>query len=137
MSNNRDTLPETEVEPTREAPDTAAPAEGKGEQDQEGPATNRDKTLLEHAEEAMDEHTTLDRLLARRDGDPSLGAFPMLCIQGPEALPLLSDLLRSATDTGQYYGNKAVILPRVHREQVPPANREIEEATPSGLFLEQ
>ena len=35
------------------------------EQDQDGPATNRKMTLLEHGEDAMAEHATLGRLLSR------------------------------------------------------------------------
>ena len=38
----------TEEEPSSEEPGNAVPAEGKGGQDQDGPATNRQMTFLEH-----------------------------------------------------------------------------------------
>ena len=39
--------------------------ETAGEQEQDGPTTNRKKTFLEHCEDAMDEHETLGRLPAQ------------------------------------------------------------------------
>ena len=53
-----------EEEPSREEPGNAIVPEGADEQDQDGPATNRKRTFLEHCESAMNEHATLDRLLA-------------------------------------------------------------------------
>ena len=50
---------QAEEEPSREKPETA------GEQEQDGPTTNRKKTFLEHCEDAMDEHETLGRLPAQ------------------------------------------------------------------------
>ena len=60
MSNSR-----AEEEPSREEPGYATPPEGTDEQEQDGPATNRKKTFLEHCEDAMNEHKTLGRLLAQ------------------------------------------------------------------------
>ena len=53
-----------EEEPSREEPGNAIPPEGTDEQDQDGPTTKRKKTFLEHAEDAMNEHKTLGKLLA-------------------------------------------------------------------------
>ena len=49
---------------TQEEPVGNIPAEGADEQDQDDLTAKR-RTFLEHAKEAMDEHETLDRLLAQ------------------------------------------------------------------------
>ena len=46
-------------------PATPPPPEGADEQDQEDPTTKREKTFLEHAKDAMDEHETLGKLLGQ------------------------------------------------------------------------
>ena len=51
--------------PSREEPGTVIPPEGADEQDQDDPTTNRKKTFLEYAEDAMAEQETLGRLLAQ------------------------------------------------------------------------
>ena len=48
--------------PFREEPDNTNTAD---EQDQDGPTTRNKRTLLEHREDTMDEHTELGRLLAQ------------------------------------------------------------------------
>ena len=63
--NNPGRQPETKEELPREEPGTAVPAEGKGGQDQDGLDTAREKTFLQHAKDAMEEHDLLGRLLAR------------------------------------------------------------------------
>ena len=50
--------------PSPEEPGRAT-AEGKGGQNQDGAATNREKTFLEHARDSMDEHDLLGRLLGQ------------------------------------------------------------------------
>ena len=55
---------QAEEEPSREKPDNTIIPETAGEQEQDGPTTNRKKTFLEHCESAMNEHATLGRLLA-------------------------------------------------------------------------
>ena len=47
-----------------EEPASAAPAEDKGGQDQDGPDT-KEKTFLEHAEDAMGEHRTPGQILSQ------------------------------------------------------------------------
>ena len=51
--------------PFREEPDNTNTADAADEQDQDGPTTRNKRTLLEHREDTMDEHTELDRLLAQ------------------------------------------------------------------------
>ena len=46
-------------------PGSDAPAEGKVEQDCDGPATNRQRTFFEHTEDAMYKHATLGQRLAQ------------------------------------------------------------------------
>ncbi len=60
MTNSR-----AEEGPSREESGGAVPPEAADEQDQDGPTTNRKKTFLQHAEDAMEEHETLGRLLAQ------------------------------------------------------------------------
>ena len=54
-----------EEEPSREEPGNAISPESADEQEQDGPATNRKKTFLEHCEDAVNEHETLGRHLAQ------------------------------------------------------------------------
>ena len=54
-----------EDQPSREDPGNAIPPEGADEQDQHGPTAYREKTFLEHLEDAMNEHAELGRLLAK------------------------------------------------------------------------
>ena len=60
-------MPDTpeEEEPSRRDNGDAIPPEGANEQDHDGPATYRDKTFMEHFEDATNEHETLGRLLAQ------------------------------------------------------------------------
>ena len=52
-------------EPSREEPAGATHPDSAGEQDQDGPAANRKKTFLEHAEDATDELAEFGRLFTQ------------------------------------------------------------------------
>jgi hypothetical protein len=54
-----------EEELSREEPGNAKAPEAADVQEQDGPTTNRNKTILQHAEDAMNEHATLGTLLAQ------------------------------------------------------------------------
>ena len=51
--------------PSREEPGNPIPPESADEQDHDGSATYRDKTFMEHFEDATNEHETLGKLLAQ------------------------------------------------------------------------
>ena len=73
----------TEEEPPHEEPGNTFVPEVAGEQEQDGPATEREITFLRHAEDAMNEHDllgmllgTCDRLVASRT---RILTIPSLC----------------------------------------------------------